>query len=61
MELKWHSNIYTYVALVKAATQESTGCFIDEPKRKLLPRVTELEGKKGSKEVQTNIFLKHHY
>ena len=57
MDQKWHSNISTYVSLVKAATQESTGFFLDEPKRKLLPRATEIEGKKCSKEVQNNLFL----
>ena len=46
MDLKWRSKISTYMALVKSATQESTGCFLDEPKRKLLPRETEIEGKK---------------
>ena len=40
MDLKWNSNIYTDVALVKSASQESTGFFLDEPKIKLLPRAT---------------------
>ena len=40
MDLKWNSNISTDVALVKSATQESTGIFLDEPKIKLLPRAT---------------------
>ena len=44
MDPKWHSNITTDVALVKAATQESTG-FFRHTKRKLLPRETEVEGK----------------
>ena len=42
MDLKWHSNISTYLALIKAETQELTDCFLDNPKRKLLPRATEV-------------------
>ena len=45
MDMKWHSKISTDVALVKAATQESTGFFLDKPKIKLLPRATKVEGK----------------
>ena len=33
MDMKWHSNISTDLAVVKLATQESTGLFL-EPKRK---------------------------
>ena len=44
-DLRWDSKISTYEALVNAATQESTGLFLDKPKRKLLPRATEVEGK----------------
>ena len=53
--------MYTYVALVKASTQEPTVFFLDEPNRKLLPRAAEVEGKKDSKEIQTNIFVQHQY
>ena len=45
IDLKWHSNISTYLALVKAETQEPTDCFLDKPKIKLLPRATEVESK----------------
>ena len=41
MDLKWHYNISRDVELVKSATQEST-VFLDEQKRKLLPRETEV-------------------
>ena len=47
MDLKWHSNISTYVLLVKASTQESTDFFLDETKRKILPRATEVEEKQS--------------
>ena len=40
MDLKWNSKISTDVSLVKSETQESTGFFLDEPKRKILPRAT---------------------
>ena len=40
MDLKWYSNIYTDVVLLKTETQESIGFFLDEPKRKLLQRAT---------------------
>ena len=43
MDLKWHSNISTDVALVKSETQESTG-FFRRIKKILLPRATEVEG-----------------
>ena len=45
MDLKRSSNISIDMALLKSATQKSTGIFLDEPKRKLLPRATEVEGK----------------
>ena len=40
MDLNCHSNISTYVALVKAETKQSTGYFLDETKRNILSRTT---------------------